>query len=144
MNLKINNINFNAQYRVLGKQTAQKTNKIYDSALVKLEQQRRIATQAQDYLETEQIKTYIKNLPQDTFVCLNTAISSKKGKDKILDYMPYLSFETYSSTEEINLSKELGKNADKLELTLDSFGLLDKKRIIDWFENLAEFYCHQK
>lgn len=145
MNFKINNINFGAQFRVYGKQSVDKTNKVFDNEIMKREKQRRIATQAQEYFETPQIQNYIEHLPEDTFVRLHTGVvdGENKRKDEILEFMPFVSFETKSINEQINISRELD-GGDTLELSLNDFGVLNKKPINEFFENLIEFYCHQK
>ena len=145
MNFKVNNISFGAQYSVYGKQSVDKTNKVYDNEIIKRENQRRIATQAQEYFESPQIQNYIEHLPEDTFVRLHTSILDGENErdDKILDFMPFVSFETKSLNEQINISRELD-GGDTLELSLNGFGVLNKKPINEFFENLLEFYTCQK
>lgn len=147
MNFKINNINFAAKYTIWGKQTPKETQNVFDRKIDKLDYNARVATQAQEYLqEDELIKCYIETLPEDTFVRLHTGVidGENKREDEILDFTPFLSFETKSINEQINIAKELGANGDTLELRLNDLGNLDKKSINNWFENLFEFYSQQK
>jgi len=146
MNFKINNINFGAKFAIWGKQTPKETQKVFDKKINKLDYNERVATQAQEYLqEDELIKCYIETLPKDTFVRLHTGVidGENKREDKILDFTPFLSFETKSINEQINITRTLN-GGDTLELSLNQMGVLDKKPIINFFENLVEFYCHQK
>ena len=146
MNFKINNINFGAKFSVWGKQTPKETQKVYDAKIDRFEYQSKIATQAQEYMQDPLIQEYIEYLPKDTFVRLHTGIIDNRGnkEDEILDFTPFLSFETKSINEQINITKELGANGDTLELRLNDLGNLDKKSINSWFENLFEFYSQQK
>ena len=146
MNFKINNISFGAKFSVWGKQTPKETQNVFDRKIDKLDYNARVATQAQEYLqEDELIKCYIETLPEDTFVRLHTGVidGENKREDKILDFTPFLSFETKSINEQINITRALN-GGDTLELSLNQMGVLDKKPIINFFENLVEFYCHQK
>ena len=145
MDFKINNIKFGANYQVYGKQTADKTHDVYESAISKLEKQRKIAIQAQEYFETPEVQNLMEYLPQDTFVRLHTGIIDRHGKkeDEILDFMPFVSFETPSINEQINISRELN-GKDALELSLNDMDVLDKKPIIGFFANLINFYNTQK
>ena len=145
MNFKINNINFTAQYRVMGKQTPTQTLSVFDNKIDKYIYRGKVASQTQEYMQDPLIQNYMEYLPDDTFVRLHTGIvdGESQRKDEILDFNPYLSFETKSINEQINIARTLD-GGDTLELKLNEFGVLDKKPIINWFENLIEFYCHQK
>ena len=137
---------FGAKYTVMGKQTPLATSKVYEEKIQKLEKQRLTSVLAQQYMQTPQVQAYMEYLPEDTFVRLHTGIIDREGQkeDDILDFQPFLSFETKSINEQINISRYLGDNGDVLELNLNGLGNLDKKSINNWFENLLEFYCHQK
>jgi len=146
MNFKINNnVAFGARYIINGKQTLKETQKVYDKKIDKLEYRSKVALQTQEYMQEPLIQKYLEYLPEDTFVRLHTGIIDRNGKkeDEILDFNPFLSFETSSINEQINLSRALN-GGDTLELSLNQMGALDKKSIMDWFEELIEFYCHQK
>ena len=146
MNFKINNINFGAQYYVYGKQTPQKTMKAYDNEIATKEYRLKTAVQGQEYMETPLVQDYLDWIPEDTFVRLHTGVLDGEGKrkDEFLDFNPYLSFETNNINEQIQFSKNNLGVTDTLELTLNEFGVLDKKKINNWFEGIIEFYSHTK
>lgn len=147
MNLKINNtMPFKANLRIHGKQLASETNKIYQNAIELLERNRKIATQSQEYMQSPHIQKAVKFLPCDTFVRLNTGILDREGTkaDDILGFIPFLSFETKSINEQINLARHLEHAKDTLVLSLDEAGNLKTKEIDSWFDNLLSFYQKQK
>ena len=143
MNFKINNnASFGAHLSINGKQLATETDKIYQTTVELLERNRRIATQSQEYIASAHIQKAIDCLPGDTFVRLNTGILDGESKraDKILGFVPFLSFETKSINEQINLSKQLGSSGDILKLSLDKTGKLNTDEIDNWLDNLLRFY----
>lgn len=146
MNFKINNTSFGAHFNVNGKQIATETNKIYRTAIELLERNRKIATQSQEYMQAPHIQKAIEYLPQDTFVRLNTGIIDRKGAkaDEILGFVPFLSFETKSINEQIELYHQLGKAGDNLQLSLNEAGKLNTDEIDNWFDNLLHFFHKQK
>lgn len=146
MNFKVNNTSFGAHFNVNGKQLAKETNKVYRSAIELLERNGKIATQLQEYMQSPHIQKAIDYLPKDTFVRLNTGILDREGTkaDDILGFIPFLSFETKSINEQINLGHKLGKTGDKLQLSLNQTGELNTDEIDNWFDNLLHFYQKQK
>ena len=147
MDFKINNnASFGARLSINGKQLASETDKIYQTTVELLERNRRIATQSQEYIASAHIQKAIDYLPCDTFVRLNTGILDGENKraDKILGFIPFLSFETKSINEQINLSKQLGSKGSILELSLDEAGKLNTQEIDSWFDKLLSFYHTKK
>lgn len=139
MNLNIGNLNFTARYLVATKYPID-GKKSAKSESDKLHQdQRKIALQAKDYLQSPKAQKYIWYLPCDTFVNLHIDAT---GEDTANN--PYVSFYTNSKSEQINISRELGKTGDKLELSLDDEGKLETEKIDNWFLDLIEFYYTQK
>ena len=146
MNLKISNLSFNAKYKVFGKQTPQETQQVYDKDIDKKEYRAKVATQAQEYMQSPIIQEYLDWIPEDTFVCLHTGVldGEKERSDKLLDFNPFLSFDAANINEQIFFSKNNLGAEDKLELTLNDFGVLDKKKINNWFDKIIEFYIQTK
>jgi len=146
MNLKINTLPFKANYSINGKQTAKQTSFVYETEQKRLKKNGKIATQSQEYLESPHIQKAIDYLPKDTFVRLNTGILDKQtnGVDEILGFTPFISFETKSINEQIEIYRTLGENGDSLSLSLDENGELNKKEIDNWFANLLSFYYSKK
>ena len=71
MNFKINNaMPFKANLSINGKQLASETSKIYKAAVKLLEENGKIATQSQEYMQSPHIQKAINYLPSDTFVRL--------------------------------------------------------------------------
>ena len=146
MNLKINNLAFNARYRVFGKPTSQETQRVYDNDIDKKEYRVKVAVQAQEYMQTPQVQEYLDWIPEDTFVCLHTGVldGEKERQDLLLDFNPYLSFDTKNINDQIRFSKNNLGTQDRLELSLNDFGVLDKKKINNWLDEIIEFYHHVK
>ena len=146
MNFKINNVNFGAKYVVNGKQAPKETQKVYDRKIDRLEYQGKVASQAQEFMQEPIIEKYLAYLPEDTFIRLHTGVVDRGGEkaDEILDFNPFLSFETSSINKQIAITKELGKDGDILELSLNKLGKLNTSEIENWLNKLLMFYYVKK
>lgn len=136
MNFKINSIlSFGANYEVFGGKTPRKTSEILDKKINQLENQRRIAIQAQEYFETPKIQAYIEQLPCDTFVYLDTTI--RPLTNRIIEDNPKAMFKFLPPND-------IFWNYDSLELTLNKMNVLEKDKIDSWFEKLLNMYRSNK
>ena len=142
MDFKVNNTNFCATYVVHGKQTSNEPDKVYCEALNTTKKQKDVAVQAQKYLASDKAQSYIKQLPQDSFVRLNTGVldGEEKTDDKILNYTPFIAYQTKTIGEQAKVTQKLGAQGDRLELSLDKDNKLDTKKVDNWFENLIGYY----
>ena len=142
MDLNINNVNFGAKFTVYGKKTPAETAKVYDNAAKKYADKGSIAIQAQEYFETPQIQKSIKNLPKDTFVRLHTGVldGENRKEDKVLGFVPYVAIETKTINEQCVLSKDLNEG-DKLKLSLDQSGILNKQEINEWLQTITNYFA---
>ncbi len=137
MNFKVNNVlSFGANYRVWGGKTPKETGEILDKKINQLENQRRIAVQAQEYFETPKIQAYIEQLPSDTFVYLDTTLFPEEN-NKIMERNPRALF-TYRKPGAYQ------ESADFLHLTLNKMNVLEKKKIDNWFEKLLNMCSSNK
>ena len=142
MKIFFDNTSFRANYVVNGKQTPKETNSLYKEKIKMLEKNRRLAVQAQEYLQTPIMQEAISSLPHDSFVRLNTGVLDRGNakEDEILEYTPFISFETRTINEQIALNKNLGKNVGMLDLSLDETGNLNKNQINDWFTSIMNYF----
>ena len=141
MNLNLNNLNFGAKYTVWGKQTPIETAQVYDSMPKKQADKASMAVQAQEYFETPFIQNCIAQLPEDTFVRLHTGVldGENKKEDKVLGFVPFVSFETRTVNEQLAVAKKLN-GGDLLKFSLDETGNLNKQEINKWFASILNYF----
>ena len=123
MNFKINNYNFKGSYKI-------------GANLDK------ISAQVQEFFQTPHAKAYIRQLPDDTFVKINSDTTIASLNNKIKEN--YLTFETSFINEQINLRRMFGDSKATLKVTQNKKGQLEEKPILDWFDKLMLFYINQK